>query len=993
MIEPPAKIPSEFEPSFLRFHDLMKFRVHDVLLVSTLYDGFVLEEDGQLSERIFTEFVDLKIHNVPRIHRASSAKEAFESLVSGDYDFVITMSRISDMDPIDFCQKVKESYPDTPVVMLSYERLSSEMLTVIRENRYIDRIFYWSGDSKILLAIIKHVEDIKNLEADCQQGVQVILVVDDSAWYYSQFLPIIYTELMRQTSYLVSHAVNEKHRLLRVRARPKILLAETYEEAMAIINQYGHYLLGVISDVSFPKDGKMDPNAGLALAGYLRDRIPDLSFLLQSENEENETKARELDVPFLNKNSQNLLLDLRNFILESYGFGVFVFRYPDGTVIAKAATIEDFEETVRFLPAASVIYHSSRNHFSKWFRARTEFEIAEELRRKCTKVTDDPEIARKYVLDALDRFYTRYQFGVILDFGLSKMDMDNSVTRIGDGSLGGKARGIAFFNAILNQSGISRKHPEISIKTPRSFVVCSEVFESFMESNSLYETAIETEDEERITREFLAAELPEKIIQNLRVLLAHAEYPLAVRSSSILEDSQVLPFAGIYKTFILPNNHPDTGVRLKQLMDSIRLIYASVFYNSPKQYARNADLRIEEERMAILIQRLVGESHQDNFYPAISGVAQSYNYYAYSHMKPEDGTASLALGFGRTIVEGGNVRRFSPAHPALNQPYSSVAESIKMTQNTFYALDLTANSGQLGMDEGCNYRRLGLSVAERDGVLGHIASTYSPRDDCLYDSVDHPGPKVITFAGILKYDLLPIAPVVKELLEMGRLSFGSDVEIEFAVNIPQHRNEQVEFYFLQVRPMVVGREMIDLKPANYAKDALLCSSSHTIGNGVFNDLMDIIYVDPDKFKLQDTTAIAAEIGELNKILYHENRRCVLMGFGRMGTADPWLGIPLAWHHMSQAKVVIEADRDALQVEPSLGSHFYHNLTSLKMGYLHIGTGSPEDEYIDWQWLKDMEPVAATEHVRLVRSPAPLVVKIDGRNNTGVILKPDCSGGP
>ncbi len=735
----------------------------------------------------------------------------------------------------------------------------------------------------------------------------------------------------------------------------------------------------------------MDPDAGLALAAHLSREIPDLSVLLQSEEERNERRAREVGVPFLNKNSEDLLLDLRAFILETYGFGEFVFRYPDRTEIARAAAIEEFEEVIRTLPAESMIYHSSRNDFSKWFRARTEFEIADELRAKSTKATDDPEIARKYVLDALARFYKRYQFGVILDFGLARLDMDNSMTRLGEGSLGGKARGIAFFNALLNQSGINTKYPEMTVKTPRSFVVGSEVFEHFMEDNRLYDTAIHTEDEETITRAFLAAELPEKIIRHLRVLLEHADYPLAVRSSSILEDSQVLPFAGIYKTFILPNNQPDPEARLAQIQDAIKLIYASVFYQSPRQYARNADLRIEEERMAVLIQRLVGEPHGARFYPAISGVAQSYNCYPYSHMKPEDGVACLALGFGKTVVEGGNAYRFSPAHPALNPPSSSVGEFIRQTQNEFYALDLTANSGSLGADESRAYRKLALAAAQDDGVLVHIASTYSPQDDCLYDSAHHPGPKVVTFAGILKHDALPLAPVVRDLLEMGRMAFGSEVEIEFAVNIPTDLSQQVEFFFLQIRPMVVGREAIDIRLESYPADAALCRSAHTIGNGVFHDLRDIIYVEPDIYRQTDSALVAEEIGELNRILYDEGRRCILIGFGRMGTADPWLGIPVAWRHISQAKVVIEADRESLQVEPSLGSHFYHNLSSLRMGYLHVGWPSSAEEGIDWQALRGVEVIARTRHVRLARSAEPLHVIIDGRNNRGIVLKPAAAG--
>lgn len=979
-------ITNEYIPQFSRFHDLMKFRVREILLVSTPYDAFVLEEDGRLSEQIFFEYLDLNLQFVPRIKRVSSAEEAFAALKKRMFDLVITMQHISDMNSIEFGRRIKEAYRKKPVVMLAYDTISNELVEEIRKTKSIDRVFFWSGDSKIFLAIIKYVEDRYNMEEDSKLGVQGILVVDDTPWYYSQFLPIIYTEIMKQTRYLISHAVNELHRHLRMRARPKILLAETYEEAMDIINRYRNNLLGIISDVGFPKDGKQNKYAGFELTSMVREEIKDLPILLQSGEPANAEKARELNVGFLSKSSPKLLLELRNFILNNFGFGDFVFKYPDGTVISRASDISDFERIVRDLPEESLCYHSSNNHFSRWFKARTEFEIADELRNIRNSDFKETSELREVILACLERYYLRYQKGVILDFGLSKMDIENSFNRLGNGSLGGKGRGIAFFNTLLSNSDIQSKYTDIRIKTPRSFVICSGIFEEFMENNNLQEMAVNSTDEEEIARIFLSAKFPEKIENNLRRLIEIANYPLAVRSSSILEDSHILPFAGIYKTYILPNNHPDPAIRLKQLVDAVKLVYASVFCQSPKQYAQNADLRIEEEKMAILIQALVGEQHGDIFYPTFSGVAQSYNFYPISYMKPEQGVVSLALGFGKKVVEGEQVYRFSPAYPKMPPPYASPAEFLKRSQQSFYALDLNLSSEQLTTDDGCTYKEFDLKRAETDGVLQYVASTYSPEDDVINDSLMAKGPRVVTFAPVLKYRLIPLADVLKDLLQLNKSAFGSDVEIEFAVNIPSDRSSKAEFYMLQVRPLVVGKEKEEVKIDMDAGGNFVCASNHTIGNGVYQDIYDIIYVDRSKFEITKTGEIASEIDVFNKQLYNEKRKCIIIGFGRMGTSDPYLGIPLSWSQMSQAKVVVEADLDNLVVEPSLGSHFHHNLTSLKMGYMHIGVKNGKSEYVDWEWLDKTPVYSQTEHVRLIRSDKPFQVKIDGKRRIGVIMR-------
>ncbi|MDF2655028.1 MAG: phosphoenolpyruvate synthase/pyruvate phosphate dikinase [Bacillota bacterium] len=975
----------EYDSKFTRFHDLMKFRVREILLVSTPYDSFVLEEDGHLADKIFSEYLDLNLQFVPRIAHASSAEEAFEALKSRTYDLVITMPRISDMSPLEFSRLVKEAYPEKPVVMLTYETLDNETLSKIREARTIDRVFVWSGDSQILLAIIKYVEDLGNVEEDSQQGVQVILVVDDSPSYYSQFLPLIYTEIMKQTRYLISHAVNDLHRLLRMRARPKIMLAISYEEAQEILHKYKNNLLGVISDIGFLKEGEVYSEAGLKLASYISSTIPDLPILLQSEETESLKKARKKGLNFIDKNSPNLLKELRNYILGNYSFGEFVFRTAEGEIIVKASDITDFERIVETLPTESLIYHASHNHFSRWFRARTEFAIADELREREPSASENINEFRDFIVDCLDRLYRSYQKGGIIDFGLSKMNFENSFTRLGSGSLGGKARSVAFFRNLIINSDLQKKYPDIKLKIPSSFVICSDVFEEFMSINDLQEMAYNSTDEEEIAQRFLEGQLPDVIIDNLRILINVIDYPLAVRSSSILEDSQVLPFAGIFKTYILPNCDPNPVVRLKQLIDAVKLIYASAFFQSPKGYAKNADVRIEEGSMSVLIQQLVGERHEDIFYPLISGVAQTYNYYPYSYMQPEQGVVSLALGFGKAIVDGGRVYSFSPAYPKMNPPVASPQEFMENTQSSFYTLDLSGCARQLTKDDECTYRKISFDRAEKDKTLQMVASTYLRDSDMIMDTFAVQGPKIVTFASILKYNSFPLVSIVKDLFELGKNAFGTDVEIEFAVNYPVESDQQPEFYFLQIRPMVVGREAREVKIEDFNRENVVCTCNHIIGNGVYKDITDIIYLDPDHFELNKTVAIASEIGELNKQLMSEGRKCVLMGFGRIGTSDPWLGIPLMWWQMSQAKVVVEADLDHLTVEPSLGSHFHHNLTSLKMGYFHIGKKSPEQEYINWELLRQAKAIRETEHVRLVRFEKPLIIKIDGQSNQGVIL--------
>ena len=964
--------------------DLFKYRITEILLISTEYDAYVLEEDGQLAERIYHQFSGLSIPYIPRLHWCTNQENALEILACTDIHLVISMSRTDDFATFSIEESINELYPDIPIVMLSYDRLTPECIRNIRNTTSINRAFHWAGDSKLLLAIIKYVEDMQNFPTDSKLGVQAILLVEDSPIYYSQILPIIYTEILSQIRHLVLHAMNVKHGLLRVRLRPRILLAETYEEAMTIICSNCFNLLGVIADTSFPKDGKLVEDAGFQLAEEVKWLVKDLPFLLQSDEDSNASKAQELGLQFFNKNDANLLYNLKEYISTSYGFGAFIFRLPDGQVLQQANDITELEQIVRFLPEDSLRFHASNNDFSRWFRARAEFEVADKLRFFDVDKIKQTADVRAYILSVLAGYFQKYQSGSILNFeGLTKKDMDNAFIKLGEGSLGGKARGVAFMNAMLSREHLANKYDDMIIKIPRSFVIGSEIFEEFIESNELIEFLRDEHTDEEIAERFLQASLSSEIKNNLRVLTDNMTCPLAVRSSSLLEDSRILPFAGIYKTYVLRNSADDREQCFNELAEAVKLVYASVFYDAPKKYAKNADIRVEEERMAVLIQELVGEYYGEYFYPTISGVAQSYNFYPYKPSKPEDGVVNLALGFGKTIVEGERAYRFSPAYPKMNPLVASAQEQVSKAQNDFYAINLEGTVGTLNQDDNLIYTKLPVKHAVNDGALEYIGSSYSAQEDCIHDNVNKPGFKFVSFAPILKYERLPLNKAIQELLERGKNAFGSEVEIEFAVKIPKETNSPKELYFLQIRPIVIGRESYQIVLED--RDKGWCYSRQTIGSGVYDNLCDVIIVKSEVFSLNKGMQIASEIGEINKLLAVEGKRCILISFGRIGTSDQWLGVPVRWEQMSQAKVIVEAGLPNLRPEPSLGSHFFHNLTATGMGYFHVPYNDHEQK-IDWQWINEQEPLIEKEYVKLIRNKEPYIVKIDGKKFEGIIYK-------
>lgn len=976
----------DYEPQFGIFHDLMKFRVREILLVSSYYDAFVLEEDGRISEKIFGEYLDLNLRFVPRINRVSSAEEALFLLKDGHYDLVITMMRIADMDVMEFGRKAKEINPELPVVLLTYEWVGVDFFSRLRASEYIDKVFFWSGDTRILLAIIKYIEDFKNVEQDTGQGVQVVLILEDSPKFYSMYLPGVYTEIMTQTWLLITEGINDLHRLLRMRARPKILMAETYEQGMKLFQKYRKNLIGIISDVEFIRDGELDKNAGFMFARRVRDEIHDLPILIQSAKPKNREIAIENELDFINKNSPHLLQELSQFIMNRFGFGDFVFRYPDGREVARATSLNEFQKLIQTIPAECLEYHASRNHISIWLRARTEFETAEKLRP--LKVSDFKNIeeVRTFIQQTIRDLIVKNRSGVITDFGPIRFDLDNSFVRLGNGSMGGKARGIAFLNTLLLESPVKKEIADVNIMTPHTFVICSEVFEEFITENNLQKIAIGETENDRIAKAFIGKKLPKGIIRDIGTLLEEVRYPLAIRSSSLLEDSQMLPFAGLYSTYMLPNSHSDIRVRLQQLCTAIKLVFASVFFKSPKEYVKNTNFRIEEEKMAVIIQYAVGQNFNNCFYPVISGVAQSYNFYPISSLEPDDGIVQLALGLGTFIGEGCQTHKFSPRFPEMNPPFSAPVEWVNNSQNFFFALDLSNPDVAVVKDEKFSLKRLDLRQAETDGTLYFVGSTYSPQDNAIRDNLTIEGPRLVTFANILKYNIFPLSDILLEILNLGRTSFGSHVELEFAINLFRDKTRKPEFYLLQIRPLVGGREHVHVTWDQEDQANIICTSSHALGNGIYDDICDLVYVDPDCFDISKSRIMAGEVGEINQKFIRENRKYILIGFGRWGTADPWLGIPVEWHQISKAGIVIESNRDDFFVDPSQGSHFFHNLVSLKIGYFHI-TKPGGSEFISWDWIKKQRLSQKKEYIRHVRFNKPLLVKIDGRKSEGIILKP------
>jgi CheY-like chemotaxis protein len=976
------------ERLFEGFENLMPFRVHDILLVSSLYDSFILREDGRLNELLVGESLELNLQQIPGITHVSSGAEALARW-EPRFNLIVTNLNIGDMDAAQLARRVKESGFDVPVVVLAYDYLEIKRFLARNPNTDIERIFLWQGNIRILISIVKFVEDLRNVQHDTQMiGVPVILVVEDDIRYYSSFLPVIYTELITQSRRLLREGINVAHKLMRMRARPKILLASSYEEAEAIVEKYHEFLLGVVSDIEFPRAGELNADAGFELARTIRSCVPDAPIVLQSSRAQFRARAHAQGYSFLRKHSPTLLRDLRHLLADQFAFGEFVFRLPDRSEVARASDLNGLEELLHSVPAASIAYHAESNQFSRWLRARTEFALSQRLRPR--KVSDFPTVEhlRRELIDSIAEYRLEQSEGLIGDFEVSAL---RSATcfflRIGGGSLGGKARGLAFVRQLLHNSHLAGRFPGTHIAVPPTVVLSTDIFDRFVAENNLLDFAMHASDDSDIDARFLAAPLPSFAREHLITFLGEVNYPLAVRSSSLLEDSQYQPFTGVYETYMLSNQHPDLTVRLQQLMEAIKRVYASTFHQHAKAYVRATPYRLEEEKMAVILQQVVGARHEQRFYPDISGVLRSHNFYPMPPARAEHGVAAVALGMGREVVDGGKCLSFCPHFPRNIVHFSSVEDILANSQSEFWALQLEHHDSPENpvaeMREAC----FGLDVAEHDGTLHRVGSTYSVDNHAVYDGLSRPGVRIVSFAPILKHAVFPLADILLQLTAIAEAAFARPVEIEFAVRLPQAADESADFGFLQIRPLVLSREGEELTEEHVEPSRVLCQSAQVLGGGRIHDLFDAVVVDFHRFERSRSHEVARAVAHLNAKLTHAGLPYLLIGVGRWGSNDPWLGIPVEWDDLSGARIIVEAGFRDFRITPSQGSHFFQNLTAFQTGYFTVNPDAGEG-FIDWDWLASRPALEERDCVRHIHFDTPLIAIMNGRTSHGVIYKPE-----
>jgi CheY-like chemotaxis protein len=977
-------------PIFLQgYQQLMPFHVQEILLVSSLYDAFILQEDGRLDELILGEFLDLNLRSMPKLTHVATGEEALRlARERGRFHLILTTLNLADMNARQLAERVREAGLDTPVLVLAYDNREANDFLARNPDAPIDRVFLWQGNARILLAIVKYVEDKRNVAHDTlAAGVRVIIVVEDNIRYYSSFLPMIYTELIEQSQRLLGEGLNLSHKLVRIRTRPKILLCSTYEDACEQFETYREWVLGVISDIEFPKDGLLCRSAGFELARRVRRDVPDLPLVLHSSQSQYEAPARAEGASFLLKGSPTLLSDLRRFMIDQFAFGDFVFRLPDGTEVGRASDLKELEERLRTIPAQSVAFHGERNHFSNWFMARTEFALARKLRPR--KVTDysGPEAIRDDLIASIAE-YRREQAEVLVgDFDAGGFDPEtDTFTRIGRGSLGGKARGLAFVRHLLHGHRADDPDAGLRVMVPPAVVLATDVFDRFLDDAGLLDFAVQCGDDEEILRAFLVAPFPEDALTDLEAFLEAVRYPLAVRSSSLLEDSQYQPFTGVYDTYMLPNAHADTGVRLRQLEVAIKKIYASTFSHRTKAYLKATPYRLEEEKMAVIVQRLVGRTHGNRFYPDFAGVARSHNFYPTPPMTSADGVVAVGLGLGRTVVEGGKCVSFCPRYPRHIVQFSSVKDIITNSQREFWAVEIDPGDARTDPGVLLSETSFGLEVAEEDGTLGAVGSTYSHENTAVYDGLSRKGVRLVSFAPVLKHGAFPLAETLDRLLEIGAKGMGRAVEIEFAVRLGTATDRGAELGFLQIRPLVLSRETEELEIEEVEPEALLCRSSRVLGHGQVDSIRDIVVVDFYRFDRARSREAAAEVGRLNAVLQEERRPFALIGVGRWGSTDPWLGIPVGWDQISGARVIVEAGFRDLRITPSQGSHFFQNLTAFEVGYFTVNPEAGEG-FVDWDWLAGHPALHDHASVRHLRLDEPIVARMNGKTNQGAIYKP------
>ena len=972
--------------SKIDFQDLMGHRIHEILLVASPYDAFILEEDGHLTEQILTEYIGMNFNYAPRVTRVSTGRQAMRIIKKKKFDLIILMLRIEDQDPISLGKRIKESYPKKPVILLSFDETELKQLPNEISPKSINRVFIWSGDAVVFPAIIKYIEDRKNAKQDIANGdVRSILLIEDSPRMYSVLLPLIYKEIMYQTKNLVNRSLSQSKRLLHLRGRPKILLTPNYETAQKFFKQYKNNMIGIISDVRFPKKGVKYSEAGLDFAKWARDIDPSIPILLQSTQRENEKMADDINANFLHKESPTLLNDLREFMISNFGFGDFIFRLPNEQEVERANTIEQFVKGIESIPVESLLYHANSHHFSNWLAARTEFGLASKLRQIFAHDFNSGESLRSFLLKRLHSHKEDSKENV-LDYASARFNSDRSdFFRLCGGSLGGKARGLGFARSMINNSGIKKKFKDINIRVPKCAVIGTNEFDQFMKDNKLWEMALLGTDDKKLEKAFLNARLSIDLTLKLEVFIKENKHPLAVRSSSLLEDSQYQPLSGTYETYMLANNSRSDKKRMDQLTAAIKRVFASTFKGEARSLLDNTAHRIQEEKMAILIQEVVGIPYNgQRFYPSFSGVLQSVNYYPVSYMKRDEGVAYLALGFGRTIVDGEKCLRISPEYPTILPQFYSIRSTKQSSQNEFYGLPLRAKDQR--EDDLLSF---GLKQAEEDGSLKWSGSVISHEDGTIRDTLSTSGSRIVSFAPILKWDTIPFSKLAKEMLSLGKKALGCPVEIEFAVNM--HEDMKPEFCLLQIKPMVLTGLYRSKNDTGIESKKLFCKSSVTLGDGRIDNIKDLIIIKENSFDPSKTQDIAKEVSKLNK-KFKNKHKYVIAGPGRWGSADPWLGIPVQWRQISQAKAIIEVGLEDLPIDPSFGSHFFQNITSLHVAYFTVNPKNKNDQ-LNLEWLNDDHLLESNQYTEWYHFNDPITITLDGTTGDGEIYQPNANNGP
>ena len=968
------------------FANLMNKSIYNVLLIATKYDAFMLEDDGRVDEQIFNEYTSLSLRYPPRFTQVTTEEEALAELKDRNFELIICMPNMDNRDIFAAATEIKIHYPNIPIVVLTpfskevSKRIANEDLSAI------DYVFSWLGNAELLLAIIKLIEDKMNAPDDTASvGVQIILLVEDSVRFYSSALPHLYKFVLEQSQMFAKEALNDHQRTLRMRGRPKIKLARTYEEAVRIFNQYRDNMLGIISDMSFMHDGVKDPYAGYKFGQYVRKTGLIIPFVLESSEASNKVYAKELGASFIDKNSKSYPQDLRKKIMQRFGFGDFVILNPQTKEeIMRIKDLKDLQKKVFQIPDDSLVYHLSRNHFSRFFYSRAMFPPAEVLKRVDVSDYKDMDEARKLIFDLIVQYRRMKNSGVVAVYQKERFDEYSNFARIGDGSLGGKGRGLAFIGAMVKRYP-KLEHDHFAVTIPKTVVICTDIFDEFMETNELYPVALSDVDDETILKYFLRASLPARLIEDLMAFFDVVKSPIAVRSSSLLEDSHYQPFAGIYSTYMVPKLE-DKYDMLRTLSDAIKAVYASVFYRDSKAYMTATSNLIDQEKMAIVLQEVVGNRYNDRFYPTISGVARSLNFYPIGNEKAEDGIANIALGLGKYIVDGGQTLRFSPRHPHNILQMSTMDFALRETQTRFYALDLKNLADQFSVDDSFNLLRLNLKDADADGSLKFIVSTYDPYDQVIRDGYYPGGRKILSFVNVLQHEVFPLADTLDQILHVGQDEMGRPIEIEFAVNIDPQNLGFATFYLLQVRPIVDNKEVMEEDLTLVEQEDTILTSTSVLGHGIVTDVQDIIYVKTGAFCSSNNQSIAYDIEKMNRQFTGEEKNYVLVGPGRWGSSDSWLGIPVKWPHISNARVIVECGLENYRVDPSQGTHFFQNLTSFGVGYFTINPFKG-DGWFDERYLNSLPAVEETEYLRHVRFDKPVVIKMDGKKSLGVVLKP------